>query len=122
MVTKIYLHCKIWQGEYILYCRGDDVYSQAEQWIVLYGGTTVAFVCLFLGVTWICCASASRLGGGPNDAKEIMQHKFFAGINWQDVYEKKVGSYKAEALIPCFHFKVKWKVCNEKTLNEASFL
>lgn len=33
----------------------------------------------------------SRLGGGPDDAKEIMQHKFFAGINWQDVYEKQVG-------------------------------
>lgn len=31
-----------------------------------------------------------RLGGGPDDAKEIMQHKFFAGIVWQDVYEKKV--------------------------------
>lgn len=32
----------------------------------------------------------NRLGGGPDDAKEIMQHKFFAGIVWQDVYEKKV--------------------------------
>ena len=32
-----------------------------------------------------------RLGGGHDDAKEIMQHKFFAGIEWQDVYEKKVG-------------------------------
>uniref|UniRef100_A0A8C6UQS9 non-specific serine/threonine protein kinase n=1 Tax=Neogobius melanostomus TaxID=47308 RepID=A0A8C6UQS9_9GOBI len=31
-----------------------------------------------------------RLGGGPEDAKEIMQHKFFAGIEWQDVYEKKL--------------------------------
>ena len=31
-----------------------------------------------------------RLGGGPDDAKEIMQHKFFAGIEWQDVYERKV--------------------------------
>lgn len=34
--------------------------------------------------------SQHRLGGGPDDAKEIMQHKFFAGIVWQDVYEKKV--------------------------------
>lgn len=34
---------------------------------------------------------SSRLGGGPDDAKEIMQHKFFAGIEWKDVYEKKVG-------------------------------
>uniref|UniRef100_A0A670I8J2 non-specific serine/threonine protein kinase n=1 Tax=Podarcis muralis TaxID=64176 RepID=A0A670I8J2_PODMU len=31
-----------------------------------------------------------RLGGGQDDAKEIMQHKFFAGIVWQDVYEKKL--------------------------------
>uniref|UniRef100_A0A8C5QIE1 non-specific serine/threonine protein kinase n=1 Tax=Leptobrachium leishanense TaxID=445787 RepID=A0A8C5QIE1_9ANUR len=31
-----------------------------------------------------------RLGGGPDDAKEIMQHKFFSGIEWQDVYEKKL--------------------------------
>uniref|UniRef100_A0A6Q2XYT2 non-specific serine/threonine protein kinase n=1 Tax=Esox lucius TaxID=8010 RepID=A0A6Q2XYT2_ESOLU len=31
-----------------------------------------------------------RLGGGQDDAKEIMQHKFFAGIEWQDVYEKKL--------------------------------
>lgn len=37
------------------------------------------------------CYSSSRLGGGPDDAKEIMQHKFFAGIEWKDVYEKKVS-------------------------------
>ncbi|KAG5276892.1 hypothetical protein AALO_G00110960 [Alosa alosa] len=31
-----------------------------------------------------------RLGGGPDDAKEIMQHTFFSGIQWQDVYGKKL--------------------------------
>ncbi|XP_067895147.1 RAC-alpha serine/threonine-protein kinase isoform X4 [Heterodontus francisci] len=31
-----------------------------------------------------------RLGGGYDDAKEIMQDKFFAGIEWQDVYQKKL--------------------------------
>uniref|UniRef100_A0A8C1MZI5 non-specific serine/threonine protein kinase n=1 Tax=Cyprinus carpio TaxID=7962 RepID=A0A8C1MZI5_CYPCA len=31
-----------------------------------------------------------RLGGGPDDAKEIMRHSFFAGIDWQDVYDKKL--------------------------------
>uniref|UniRef100_A0A8B9GPW9 non-specific serine/threonine protein kinase n=1 Tax=Astyanax mexicanus TaxID=7994 RepID=A0A8B9GPW9_ASTMX len=36
------------------------------------------------------CFVYHRLGGGPDDAKEIMQHKFFAGIVWQDVYEKKL--------------------------------
>lgn len=31
-----------------------------------------------------------RLGGGPEDAKEIMVHPFFVYINWQDLAEKKV--------------------------------
>ncbi|XP_056451699.1 RAC-beta serine/threonine-protein kinase-like isoform X1 [Gadus macrocephalus] len=31
-----------------------------------------------------------RLGGGPNDAKEVMGHAFFASINWQDVIDKKL--------------------------------
>ncbi|KFO25451.1 RAC-gamma serine/threonine-protein kinase [Fukomys damarensis] len=31
-----------------------------------------------------------RLGGGPDDAKEIMRHSFFSGVNWQDVYDKKI--------------------------------
>ena len=32
----------------------------------------------------------SRLGGGPGDAKEIMYHSFFRGVNWQNVIDKKV--------------------------------
>nr|XP_061796895.1 RAC-beta serine/threonine-protein kinase isoform X3 [Nerophis lumbriciformis] len=31
-----------------------------------------------------------RLGGGPDDAKEVMTHKFFTSMNWQDVLEKKL--------------------------------
>ncbi|XP_071963659.1 RAC-alpha serine/threonine-protein kinase-like [Antedon mediterranea] len=31
-----------------------------------------------------------RLGCGPTDAKEIMNHAFFACINWQELYDKKV--------------------------------
>ncbi|XP_067350244.1 RAC-beta serine/threonine-protein kinase-like isoform X2 [Channa argus] len=31
-----------------------------------------------------------RLGGGPIDAKEVMSHKFFITINWQDVVQKKL--------------------------------
>ncbi|XP_074600937.1 AKT serine/threonine protein kinase [Brevipalpus obovatus] len=31
-----------------------------------------------------------RLGGGPSDAKDIMAHPFFAGVNWEDIYQKKV--------------------------------
>ncbi|KAG5831146.1 hypothetical protein ANANG_G00300730 [Anguilla anguilla] len=31
-----------------------------------------------------------RLGGGPDDAKEIMRHSFFTGIDWQDIYDKKL--------------------------------
>lgn len=34
----------------------------------------------------------ARLGGGPNDAKEVMEHRFFAAVNWQDVVQKKVGA------------------------------
>lgn len=32
----------------------------------------------------------ARLGGGEDDAKEIMRHQFFQSLNWQDLYEKKV--------------------------------
>uniref|UniRef100_A0A671VW18 non-specific serine/threonine protein kinase n=1 Tax=Sparus aurata TaxID=8175 RepID=A0A671VW18_SPAAU len=31
-----------------------------------------------------------RLGGGPDDAKDVMNHKFFTSINWQDVIDKKL--------------------------------
>lgn len=44
-----------------------------------------------LHICFFVCDWSFRLGGGPDDAKEIMQHRFFAGIEWKDVYEKKVG-------------------------------
>uniref|UniRef100_H0VK35 non-specific serine/threonine protein kinase n=1 Tax=Cavia porcellus TaxID=10141 RepID=H0VK35_CAVPO len=31
-----------------------------------------------------------RLGGGPGDAKEVMEHGFFLSISWQDVVQKKL--------------------------------
>lgn len=31
-----------------------------------------------------------RLGGGPEDAREIMIHPFFRGLNWRDLLEKKI--------------------------------
>ncbi|KAL7878237.1 hypothetical protein AOLI_G00092110 [Acnodon oligacanthus] len=31
-----------------------------------------------------------RLGGSSDDAKEVMGHKFFVSINWQDVLQKKL--------------------------------
>ncbi|RMZ85554.1 hypothetical protein DV737_g577, partial [Chaetothyriales sp. CBS 132003] len=31
-----------------------------------------------------------RLGSGPGDAQEIMSHAFFKGVNWDDVYHKRV--------------------------------
>nr|XP_023680504.1 RAC-beta serine/threonine-protein kinase isoform X1 [Paramormyrops kingsleyae] len=31
-----------------------------------------------------------RLGGGTDDAKEVMTHRFFSSINWQDVLQKKL--------------------------------
>ena len=33
-----------------------------------------------------------RLGGGPEDALEIMNHAFFKNINWQDLEAKKVNN------------------------------
>ena len=32
-----------------------------------------------------------RLGGGPEDANEIMAHPFFSCINWTDLQAKKVS-------------------------------
>jgi len=32
----------------------------------------------------------NRLGSGPGDAAEVMAHPFFRGINWSDIYERKV--------------------------------
>ena len=31
-----------------------------------------------------------RLGGGPDDVREIMSHPFFANINWADLVNKKI--------------------------------
>lgn len=31
-----------------------------------------------------------RLGGGPEAGNEVKRHAFFAGVNWEDVYERKV--------------------------------
>ncbi|KAH8892928.1 kinase-like protein [Thozetella sp. PMI_491] len=31
-----------------------------------------------------------RIGSGPTDAHEIMDHPFFAGVNWDDIYHKRV--------------------------------
>ncbi|KAM6949019.1 LOW QUALITY PROTEIN: RAC-beta serine/threonine-protein kinase-like [Aplochiton taeniatus] len=35
-------------------------------------------------------APKQRLGGGPGNAKDVMAHKFFTSINWQDVVERKL--------------------------------
>lgn len=42
---------------------------------------------------------SSSLGGGPDDAKEIMRHSFFSGVDWQDVYDKKVCFYVILCLV-----------------------
>lgn len=31
-----------------------------------------------------------RLGGGPEDYREIQQHPFFSSINWTDLVQKKI--------------------------------
>lgn len=35
-------------------------------------------------------APKDRLGGGPDDVKEIMSHPFFASINWKELENKKI--------------------------------
>ena len=32
-----------------------------------------------------------RLGGGPDDAQEIMVHPFFINVKWQELLERKVS-------------------------------
>uniref|UniRef100_G1SD70 non-specific serine/threonine protein kinase n=1 Tax=Oryctolagus cuniculus TaxID=9986 RepID=G1SD70_RABIT len=31
-----------------------------------------------------------KLGGGPSDAKEVMEHRFFLSVDWQDVVHRKL--------------------------------
>ena len=33
---------------------------------------------------------SKRLGTGPNGAENIMHHKFFGGLNWDDLYHKRL--------------------------------
>lgn len=41
-----------------------------------------------------------RLGGGPDDANDIMAHPFFSCINWSDLQAKRVRQLH----ITCFLF------------------
>ena len=41
-------------------------------------------------VTYSKCLFMNRLGGGPDDAKEVMVDPFFRSMPWQDLIEKKV--------------------------------
>jgi len=34
--------------------------------------------------------SEQRLGAGPTDAQELMVHPYFNGVNWDDLYHKRV--------------------------------
>ena len=36
-----------------------------------------------------------RLGGGREDAEEVKRHPFYASINWQEVYDRKVSKWFA---------------------------
>ena len=33
-----------------------------------------------------------RLGSGPTDAEEVMKHEYFAGIDWDGLYHKRVSA------------------------------
>ena len=48
---------------------------------------------------------AKRLGGGPDDAKEIKSHIFFASIDWVALEQKKVGNVLNRSLrCVIYHF------------------
>jgi len=42
--------------------------------------------------TLLAKAQEQRLGSGPTDAEEVMVHQYFNGINWDDLYHKKIPS------------------------------
>ena len=42
-----------------------------------------------------------RLGGGPEDAKDIMQHPFFLPISWTDLVQRKVRMNFVFSLFCC---------------------
>lgn len=37
-----------------------------------------------------------RLGAGTRDAEEIKDHEFFKGINWNDVFNRRLNPPKPE--------------------------
>ncbi|XP_039756998.1 RAC serine/threonine-protein kinase [Pararge aegeria] len=47
--------------------------------------------CRALLAALLCKEPARRLGAGPDDALEIMQHAFFAAVCWADLLAKKVA-------------------------------
>lgn len=68
-----------------------DYFGISGRWIFWF----LSMETLWGGVWCLTTASLSplasdRLGGGPDDAKEIMRHSFFGTVDWQDVYDKKV--------------------------------
>lgn len=56
--------------------------------------TATVCVCFVWKQTLTLTLWTRRLGGGPDDAKEVMSHKFFITINWQDVVQKKVRPHQ----------------------------
>jgi len=44
-----------------------------------------------------------RLGGGPNDARAIMEHPFFRTLSWTDLVQKKVRRVLKAEYLPSFY-------------------
>lgn len=51
---------------------------------------TVSSACRALLAGLLTKEPAARLGAGPDDAQEIMNHPFFASINWNDLAAKRI--------------------------------
>jgi len=61
----------------------------------------------------------SSLGGGPDDAKEVMQHPFFNTINWEDIYNKRVSLFYSRQMDVNLTSQI--HVCNSTPLPLSTF-
>jgi len=57
-----------------------------------------------------------RLGGGCSGAKEIQDHKYFAGTNWSDVYSRAL----APPIVPCVSGEADTRYFNFYQENEVN--
>lgn len=69
---------------------------------------------------YIPCYYGYRLGGGEEDAKQITAHPFFASINWDDLYHKRVSTAHVTYMYTHMHARSShtalWKVPGQRAM------